>query len=106
MSVATRPLAVAKATVPRELLGPGEEFFNPNLIMFLVAVGLVALSVAGYFQWTWPSWALFCLNVTALHLVGTVIHDASHHVAHRNRLLNAALGHGSALLLGFSFPVL
>ena len=104
MSVATRPL-VAKATVPKELLGPGKGFFTLNLTMFLVAVAMVTSSVFGYFQWNWPGWLLFTLNVTALHLVGTVIHDASHHVAHSNRVVNAALGHGSALLLGFSFPV-
>lgn len=105
MSVATRPLAVAKATVPKELLGPGKGFFTLNLTMFLVAVAMVTSSVFGYFQWHWPGWVLFTLNVTALHLVGTVIHDASHNVAHSNRAVNAALGHGSALLLGFSFPV-
>jgi beta-carotene hydroxylase len=38
-------------------------------------------------------------------MVGTVIHDASHNVAHQNRLVNAILGHGSALMLGFAFPV-
>jgi len=104
MSVATRPL-VAKATVPKELLGPGKGFFTLNLTMFLVALAMVTSSVFGYFQWNWPGWVLFTLNVTALHLVGTVIHDASHNVAHSNRVVNAALGHGSALLLGFSFPV-
>jgi len=43
--------------------------------------------------------------MVALHLVGTVIHDACHNVAHRNRIINAILGHGSALMLCFSFPV-
>jgi beta-carotene hydroxylase len=45
------------------------------------------------------------MNVLALHLAGTVVHDASHRAAHRNRIVNAVLGHGSALILGFSFPV-
>jgi beta-carotene hydroxylase len=38
-------------------------------------------------------------------MVGTVIHDACHNVAHRNRIVNAIMGHGSALMLCFSFPV-
>ncbi|MGA8895121.1 MAG: beta-carotene hydroxylase, partial [Planktothrix agardhii] len=38
-------------------------------------------------------------------LSGTVIHDASHNSAHKNRILNSVLGHGSALMLGFAFPV-
>lgn len=45
------------------------------------------------------------MNMLALHMVGTVIHDACHNVAHRNRVVNALLGHGSALMLCFSFPV-
>jgi len=99
MSEATKPL-----TVPKEFLGPTGGF-NPNLLMFLVAVGMVVLSTCGYWRWNLPDWCCFGLNVVALHMVGTVIHDASHHAAHANRLLNAILGHGSALMLGFTFPV-
>lgn len=98
-SSVTRPL-----NVPREFLAPPGNF-NPNVWMFFGAVALVASSIWGYSVWHWPNWCCFITNVLALHLVGTVIHDASHHVAHPNRVLNAALGHGSALLLGFSFPV-
>jgi beta-carotene hydroxylase len=99
MSEAVKPL-----TPPREFLGPPGDF-NPTMLMFFLAVALVVLSVLGYWQWHWYSWCCFFLNVAALHMVGTVIHDASHNVAHRNRIVNALLGHGSALMLGFSFPV-
>ncbi|MEM9217972.1 MAG: beta-carotene hydroxylase [Cyanobacteria bacterium P01_F01_bin.150] len=105
MSVATRPASVAKVTVPKELLGPGKGVFTLNSTMFLVAVALVVSTILGYFRWDWPGWVLFAFNTLALHIVGTVIHDASHNVAHSNRTVNAFLGHGSALLLGFSFPV-
>ena len=91
-------------TVPRELTGP-DGGFNLNVLMFLSAVTMVAASTLGYWSWHWPDWCCFCLNVVALHLVGTVIHDASHNSAHSDRLLNAILGHGSALMLGFAFPV-
>lgn len=99
MSEAGTPL-----TVPRELLGPPGDL-NPTLLMFLAAVALAVLSTVGYWRLDWPDWCCFCLNVLALHMVGTVIHDASHNVAHRNRVMNAILGHGSALMLGFAFPV-
>jgi beta-carotene hydroxylase len=91
-------------TVPKEYLkAPGG--FNPNVLMFSSAIGLIVLSTCGYWLWSWPDWICFGFNVLALHLSGTVIHDASHNAAHRDRVLNAVLGHGSALMLGFAFPV-
>lgn len=102
MSAATTPLTVRK--VPSEYL-KAEGGFSPNLLMFLGALWLVTVSTFGYFAWGWPGWSCFVLNTLALHLVGTVIHDASHNSAHRNRVINAILGHGSALMLGFAFPV-
>ena len=91
-------------TVPREFLGPPGEF-NLTLLIFIFAIALVALSVCGYWLWNWHGAFCFCTNVIALHLAGTVIHDASHNVAHKNRIANALMGHGSALMLGFAFPV-
>jgi beta-carotene hydroxylase len=99
MSEAGKPL-----TVPKELLGPPGDF-NPTLLMFLAAIVLATVSTLGYFCWHWYDWCSFLMNLTALHLVGTVIHDACHNAAHRNRIVNAVLGHGSAQLLCFSFPV-
>ena len=91
-------------TVPKEFLkAPGG--FNPTVCMFLGAITLIILSTCGYWLWQWPDWCCFCSSVLALHLSGTVIHDASHNSAHSNRLFNAILGHGSALMLGFAFPV-
>ena len=99
MSEAIKPL-----TAPRELMGaPGD--FNPTLLMFLVAIAIVVVSTVGFFRWHWVDWCCFLMNTIALHMVGTVIHDACHNVAHRDRVVNAILGHGSALMLGFSFPV-
>jgi len=99
MSEAVKPL-----TVPKEFLNPPDGL-NPTLLMFLVALALVASSTCGYWLWDWPDPCCFCLNVLALHMVGTVIHDASHNAAHSNRVMNAIMGHGSALMLGFAFPV-
>ncbi|MGB3207947.1 MAG: beta-carotene hydroxylase [Crinalium sp.] len=99
MSEAAKPL-----TVPKELLSPPGKF-NRTLLMFLTALAMVAISTVGYWYWEWPHWCCFSTNVIALHMAGTVIHDASHNSAHRNRIANALMGHGSALMLGFAFPV-
>ena len=99
MSEAEKPM-----TVPRELLNPPGDF-NPTLLIFLAAIAMFALSNFGYWLWEWPHWASFVTNIVALHICGTVIHDACHQSAHRNRVINAILGHGSALMLAFAFPV-
>jgi len=96
---------VKRLTVPRELMSAPDEFLNPTLLMFVLAVVLAVVAAFGYFSLGWYKWISFVLNMVALHLVGTVIHDACHNVAHRNRIINAILGHGSALMLCFSFPV-
>ncbi|MGF1570502.1 MAG: beta-carotene hydroxylase [Nodosilinea sp.] len=103
MLAAAEPLTIRK-TVPPELLKT-EGGLSLNALMFLASVGLITLSTVGYFYWNWAGWCVFVMNVLSLHLSGTVIHDASHNSAHRNRTINALLGHGSALILGFSFPV-
>lgn len=91
-------------SVPREYLkAPGG--FNPTLLMFITAILLITFSTIGYFLWGWVDWVCFCANVLALHMSGTVIHDASHNSAHSDRIINSILGHGSALMLGFAFPV-
>lgn len=99
MSEADKPM-----TVPRDLLGPPGDF-NPTLLMFLAAIAMFALSNFGYWVWEWSHWSCFVTNLIALHICGTVIHDACHQSAHRNRVINAILGHGSALMLAFAFPV-
>lgn len=91
-------------TVPRELLKPPGGL-NPTVLMFFSAIALLVLSACGYWLWDWKHWLCFGLNVLALHLSGSVIHDASHNSAHSNRTINTILGHGSALILGFAFPV-
>ena len=91
-------------TVPRELLKP-HGGFNPNVWMFLSALGLISSSAWSYYYWNLPGWCCFLANLLALHLAGTIIHDASHNSAHSNSIFNSVLGHGSALILGFAFPV-
>ena len=91
-------------SVPYEFLGPPGAF-NPTLLMLLASIALIVGSTLGYFLEALPDWLVFTLNVLALHLAGTVIHDASHNVAHKSPRMNAVMGHTSALILGFAFPV-
>lgn len=91
-------------TVPLDLMGPPSSF-NPTLSIFFSSIILAIASTTGYWLWNWPHWCVFIANFVAMYVLGTVIHDASHGVAHRNRIINAALGHGSALLQGFVYPV-
>ncbi len=101
VAVAEKPVTV---TVPREFL-VASGGLSPNLLLLLVGMAIAALSVTGYWCWGLPGWACFLLNTLALHIAGTVIHDACHHSAHSNRIVNAVLGHISAQLLCFSYPV-
>ena len=89
---------------PKEYLKP-HGGLNPNVLMTITALMLIASSVCGYFLWNFPAWYCFTVNVLALHISGTVIHDASHNSGHSNLIVNAVLGHTSALMLGFAFPV-
>jgi beta-carotene hydroxylase len=97
---AQKPLTVP----PKEFLAPPGDF-NPTLLMLLTAVTMFVLSNFGYWLWQWQHWLCFTVNTIALHIAGTVIHDACHQSAHRNRVINAILGHVSALMLVFAFPV-
>jgi beta-carotene hydroxylase len=91
-------------TVPLDLMGaPGA--FNPTLVLFFGSIILGLASTSGYWAWNWPHWCVFIANFVAMYVLGTVIHDASHGVAHRNRIINAAVGHVSAVLQGFVYPV-
>ncbi len=98
-------VAAKRSKIPRELLDPPKAFWNPTLLMFLASVALAVCCLWGYSYWGWPKPLIFGLNFLSLYVLGTIIHDASHGAAHRYRWLNEALGHGSALLQGFVYPV-
>ncbi len=99
-SEAQKPLTIP----PKELLSPPGDF-NPTLLMFFIVVIMLVLSNFGYWLWEWPHWLCFSINTLALHCSGTIIHDACHQSAHRNPIINSILGHCSALILAFAFPV-
>ncbi|MFM7612983.1 MAG: fatty acid desaturase, partial [Synechococcales cyanobacterium] len=89
---------------PKELLDPPGGL-NPTVLLFFAVVIMLVVSSCGYWVWEWPHWLCFGINTLSLHFSGTIIHDACHQSAHRNRIANAILGHASALVLAFAFPV-
>ena len=91
-------------TVPVGVIGAAQGF-NPTILLLLGSIVLGTASTTGYWVWGWSHWLVFVCNFSALYVLGTVIHDASHGVAHPNRIVNAAIGHISAILQGFVFPV-
>ncbi|EFA68814.1 beta-carotene hydroxylase [Cylindrospermopsis raciborskii S07] len=99
-SEAKKPLTIP----PKELLDPPGGL-NPTVLLFFAVVIMLVLSSCGYWVWEWPHWLCFGINTLSLHFSGTIIHDACHQSAHRNRIANAILGHASALVLAFAFPV-
>ena len=82
---------------------PGQ--LNITLGLFIGGYLLATLSIWQWYQGNWPLPVLVALAFLSLHMEGTVIHDACHNAAHPNRWINQAMGHGAAILLGFSFPV-
>ncbi|NBP32816.1 MAG: beta-carotene hydroxylase, partial [Synechococcaceae bacterium WB6_1B_055] len=96
--------SAALRSVPRDLVGLPPAW-NPTVGLFIGGYLLAALTIWGWFVGHWPLPLLVLSGFLALHLEGTVIHDACHNAAHPNRFINAFMGHGAALLLGFSFPV-
>ncbi len=103
-SVTAAPEGQRLRSVPREFLDPPEAW-NPTVGLFLGGYALAAITIWGWFVAGWPLPVLLTTGFLALHLEGTVVHDACHKAAHPVPWINQAMGHGSALLLGFSFPV-
>ncbi len=88
----------------RKYLDPPSSL-NPTVGLFVGGYCLAGLSIWQWYEGNWPLPVLVALAFLALHMEGTVIHDACHNAAHPNRWANQAMGHGAAILLGFSFPV-
>lgn len=92
------------ALTPLEFMG-APEGFNPTLLLLISSIVVGILSSTGYWAWHWSPNLVFVLNFACLYVLGTVIHDACHGVAHKNRVINAIMGHTSAILQGFVYPV-
>lgn len=81
------------------------EKYRPTMLIFISALAFAMFSVFSYYYWKTPNWVTFLSALTSLHLAGTVVHEASHGIASSNKFVNEVMGHISAVMLGFSFPV-
>ena len=90
----------------RVWLGPSSSIAwgNPTVLLFGVALALIAAGVAGAYTGRLNSVAVIALNSLGLYLGFTVLHDAVHGVAHRYTGVNRVLGTVMGLLLTFTFP--
>ncbi len=92
-----------KSSIQKYLDPPNK--WNPTVGLFIGGYCLAFLTIWQWYKGDWPLPVLVAIAFLSLHMEGTVIHDACHNAAHPNRWINQAMGHGSAILLGFSFPV-
>ena len=90
--------------VIQEYLDPPNAL-NITVGLFIGGYLLAIISIWQWYEGNWPLPVLVSLSFLALHMEGTVIHDACHNSAHPNKWINQFMGHGAAILLGFSFPV-
>ncbi|ABX08190.1 beta-carotene hydroxylase [Prochlorococcus marinus] len=90
--------------VIKDYLDPPDSI-NPTVALFLGGYLIAFLTIWQWYEGDWPLPVLVGMAFLSLHMEGTVIHDACHKAAHPNKWINQAMGHGAAILLGFSFPV-
>ena len=77
---------------------------NPTVWMF--GAFLVTLLASVSYLWGGvPAWSAIGLGVLARYLGFTVMHEASHRVAHRHRQVNEFLGWPTALALTVTLPM-
>ena len=97
----------ARLVVPPSLRGAPDvaTWRNPTMWLFAAAVALWTLGSAGYLTGTLTGWVVVPINAIAAYLGFTVFHESVHRTAHRNRVLNDALGWLPALMLTFTYPV-
>jgi beta-carotene hydroxylase len=82
----------------------GATWRNPTVWMFGAFLATSVMSVS-YLWGAVPTWAAIGLGTLARYLGFTVMHEASHRVAHRNRLVNDFLGWPPGLLLTTTLPM-
>ena len=78
----------------KEYLDP-PDLLNPTVGLFIGGYAIAFLAIWQWYKGIWPLPILVGLAFLALHMEGTVIHDACHKAAHPNKWVNAALWHAS-----------
>ena len=82
----------------------GPTWQNPTVWMF-VAFTITLTASLSYLWGGVPAWAAIALGVLARYLGFTVMHEASHRVAHPHRGLNDFLGWPTAIALTVTLPM-
>ena len=77
---------------------------NPTFWVLGLDLVLMTLGTYGYVADGWPAWVTVALHVVAIYLGFTVLHESVHRLAHRNRLLNDALGWVTGIPLTVTQP--
>jgi beta-carotene hydroxylase len=99
----------AKAVVPApaaELRGVPRmaAWRNPTFWVLALDAGLVGAGTYGYLAGGWPAGVTVVLHAVAIYVGFTVLHESVHRLAHRNRLVNDAVGWVTALPLTVTQP--
>lgn len=81
-------------------------FSIPQIMLSGVAFGLFALATVGYLGGSVPLWLAMLVNIVAVYLAFTPLHDASHRAVSKNGFLNDLIGTviGQLLLPGINMP--
>jgi beta-carotene hydroxylase len=77
---------------------------NPTVWMFVAFLATFAASLS-YLWGGVPAWAAIALGALARYMGFTVMHEASHRVAHHNRRVNEFLGWPTGLALTVTLPM-
>jgi beta-carotene hydroxylase len=96
----------ARIRVDRQWIGaPEGTVANPTIGLAALTLALLATGTWGYLSGNWPAWATIAANTVAIYVGFTVVHEAMHGVAHRDKRVSMALGRTMAIFLMLSFPL-
>lgn len=89
ISAETSPLSVTRIPDPAE---PVPRVAWPTLALLVVAVGLWVFSSVMYLEGGWAWWITILVNAVASYMAFTVSHEAAHHAASADSLVNGWMG--------------
>ncbi len=100
------PVPVEPVRVDRRWIGaPAGTLTNPTVWLFLAAAGLLVAGSAGYLLAGWSAWTTVAVNMIAIYVGFTPLHEAMHGVAHRSPLLNGTIGRLAGIPLTVTLPL-
>jgi len=77
---------------------------NPTFWLLAAYLALLAVGTYGYATGRWSAWVTVALHTLAYYMGFTVLHESVHRLAHRNRLLNDAVGWVTGIPLTVTQP--